>query len=139
MGSTNSLTATRTFTACEANDEETVKANWEQLKLKEEKSVLEGVPKDCPVWSRRTASKTKFAALDLTGNTPVKWDKVKNFGFRPRWMLMPTAQRMNGDVLFALINYAHSRHQSGRARNGPAGFKPVFSTLTTIQGDPGGG
>ena len=33
----------------EANDEETVKANWEKLKLKEgKKSVLEGVPKSLP-------------------------------------------------------------------------------------------
>ena len=34
----------------EANDEETVKANWEKLKLKEgKKSVLEGVPRAlCP-------------------------------------------------------------------------------------------
>ncbi|MGB2469319.1 MAG: MazG nucleotide pyrophosphohydrolase domain-containing protein, partial [Flavobacteriales bacterium] len=33
----------------EANDEETVKANWEKLKLKEgKKSVLEGVPRSLP-------------------------------------------------------------------------------------------
>ena len=33
----------------EANDEETVKANWEKLKLKEgKKSVLEGVPNSLP-------------------------------------------------------------------------------------------
>ena len=94
----------------EANDEETVKANWEQLKLKEgKKSVLEGVRKGCRAWSKPTAFRTRFGALVLIGSTLVKSGtrcRRNSQNFRPRWTLTLTAADEFGDVLFALVNYA---------------------------------
>ena len=55
----------------EANDEETVKANWEKLKLKEgKKSVLEGVPRSLPslVKAYRVQDKVRGVGFD--------WDHV---------------------------------------------------------------
>ena len=61
----------------EANDEETVKANWEKLKLKEGKtSVLEGVPRSLPslVKAYRVQDKVRGVGFD--------WDNAVKFGTR---------------------------------------------------------
>ena len=63
----------------EANDEETVKANWEKLKLKEgKKSVFEGVPKSLPslVKAYRVQDKVRGVGFDWDDVSQV-WDKVQ--------------------------------------------------------------
>jgi XTP/dITP diphosphohydrolase len=98
----------------EANDEATVKRNWEQLKLKEKgkSSILQGVPKSLPamVKAYRIQEKVKQVGFD--------WEKAEE-------VLEKVEEEMGelqvsiddregnerissefGDVLFALINYA---------------------------------
>ena len=98
----------------DANDEETVKANWEKLKLKEgKKSVLEGVPKSLPslVKAYRVQDKVRGVGFDWD-NAGQVWGKVKEELGELREELeapKPNQERVAdefGDVLFALINYA---------------------------------
>jgi XTP/dITP diphosphohydrolase len=96
----------------EANDEETVKANWEQLKLKEgNRSVLEGVPKSLPslVKAYRIQDKVKGVGFDWEHADQV-WDKVEEelgeFKVELEAGNHERATDEFGDVLFALINYA---------------------------------
>ena len=98
----------------EANDEETVKANWEKLKLKEgKKSVLEGVPKSLPslVKAYRVQDKVRGVGFDWDDVSQV-WDKVQEELGELREELDAQAVDKTrvadefGDVLFALINYA---------------------------------
>ena len=98
----------------EANDEETVKANWEKLKLKEgKKSVLEGVPRSLPslVKAYRVQDKVRGVGFDWD-NAGQVWDKVKEeLGELRTELDAPErdAERVTdefGDVMFALINYA---------------------------------
>lgn len=98
----------------EAADEETVKANWEKLKLKEgKKSVLEGVPKSLPslVKAYRVQDKVRGVGFDWD-NVGQVWDKVQEELGELREELkapQPNQERVSdefGDVLFALINYA---------------------------------
>ena len=98
----------------EANDEETVKANWEKLKLKEGKtSVLEGVPRSLPslVKAYRVQDKVRGVGFDWD-NADQVWDKVQEeLGELREELVAPerNAERVAdefGDVMFALINYA---------------------------------
>ena len=95
----------------EANDEKTVKANWEQLKLKEgKKSVLEGVPKGLPslVKAYRIQDKVRGVGFDWEHAGQV-WDKVQEelAEFQAEVDVDPDrAADEFGDVLFALVNYA---------------------------------
>ncbi len=98
----------------EANDEETVKANWEKLKLKEgKKSVLEGVPRSLPslVKAYRVQDKVRGVGFDWENANQV-WDKVQEELGELRSELDETerdSERVTdefGDVMFALINYA---------------------------------
>ena len=98
----------------EANDEETVKANWEKLKLKEgKKSVLEGVPRSLPslVKAYRVQDKVRGVGFDWD-NAGQVWDKVQEeLGELRTELDAPErdAERVTdefGDVMFALINYA---------------------------------
>ena len=95
----------------EANDEETVKANWEQLKLKEgNKSVLEGVPKGLPslVKAYRMQDKVRGVGFDWDNEHQV-WDKVEEELAEFKAELDVDAERATdefGDVLFALVNFA---------------------------------
>ncbi len=95
-------------------DEEEVKRNWEQIKLKEKgrKTVLQGVPLSLPamVKANRIQDKVKGVGFDWEHDHQV-WDKVKE-------ELMELEHEVNsgssadkiedefGDVLFSLINYA---------------------------------
>lgn len=96
-----------------ANDEETVKKNWEQLKLKEgKKSVLQGVPKSLPamVKAYRMQEKTKQVGFEWENSEQV-WEKVEEEmeEFREAMQQnMPQEKREEefGDVLFSLVNYA---------------------------------
>jgi len=98
----------------DANDEETVKANWEKLKLKEgKKSVLEGVPKSLPslIKAHRVQDKVRGVGFDWD-NAGQVWDKVQEELGELREELDAPKQDQErvadefGDVLFALINYA---------------------------------
>lgn len=96
----------------EANDEETVKANWEKLKLKEgKKSVLQGVPKSLPalVKATRIQDKVKGVGFEWDNKNQV-WDKVNEeineFRSEEEKGDQTAMEEEFGDVLFALINYA---------------------------------
>lgn len=94
-----------------ADDEETVKANWEKLKLKEgKKSVLQGVPKSLPslVKAARIQEKVKGIGFDWDNSEQVL-DKVHE---ELRELKVEVDQKTDkvegefGDVLFSMINYA---------------------------------
>lgn len=94
-------------------DEEEVKRNWEQLKLKEgKKSVLAGVPKSLPamVKAYRMQEKTKQVGFEWE-NAEQVWEKVEEEIQEFKETLeqdMPQSRREEefGDVLFSLVNYA---------------------------------
>ena len=96
-----------------ADDEETVKRNWEQLKLKEgKKSVLQGVPRSLPamVKAYRMQEKTKQVGFEWE-NADQVWDKVEEelaeFKETLEQDMSPEKREEEiGDVLFSLINYA---------------------------------
>lgn len=95
----------------EANDEETVKANWEKLKLKEgKKSVLEGVPKSLPslVKAIRIQDKARGVGFDWDHEGQV-WEKVNEELAEFKHEADHNTDKVEeefGDVLFSLINYA---------------------------------
>ena len=98
----------------DAADEDTVKANWEKLKLKEGKSsVLQGVPKSLPslVKAYRVQDKVRGVGFDWDNAAQV-WAKVEEELEELREELDASKQNQEritdefGDVLFALINYA---------------------------------
>lgn len=94
-------------------DEEDVKKNWEQLKLKEgKKSVLSGVPKSLPamVKAYRMQEKTKQVGFEWENSEQV-WEKVEEElqEFKETMteeMSQAKKEEEFGDVLFSLINYA---------------------------------
>lgn len=100
-----------------ANDEQTVKANWEKLKLKHgNKSVLEGVPKTLPalVKAIRIQDKARGVGFDWERKEQV-WEKVeeemqefkKEFNAEdPAAINKERAMAEFGDLLFSLVNYA---------------------------------
>jgi MazG family protein len=96
-----------------AEDEEAVKQNWEQLKLKEgKKSVLQGVPKSLPAMIKayRMQEKTKQVGFEWENSEQV-WDKVEEeiaeFKEALDQGLSPEKQEEEfGDILFSLVNYA---------------------------------
>ncbi len=98
----------------EANDEETVKRNWEQLKLQEKgkTSILQGVPKSLPamVKSYRIQEKVRQVGFDWEEVEEV-WDKVEEELGELQVSIDDREgnERISsefGDVIFALINYA---------------------------------
>ncbi len=94
-------------------NEEEVKQNWEQLKLKEgKKSVLEGVPKSLPamVKAYRMQEKTALVGFEWENKEQV-WEKVEEEIAELKETIdenMSQSRREDefGDVLFSLINYA---------------------------------
>ncbi len=97
----------------EANDPETVKQNWEKLKLKEgRESVLDGVPLSLPamVKAYRIQEKVKGVGFDWEKPEQV-WEKVEEElqEFHAEAELPNNKEKMEGefgDLLFSLINYA---------------------------------
>ncbi len=103
----------------QADDEETVKRNWEQLKLKEKGNttgVLGGVPISLPalVKAMRIQEKARGAGFDWEQPEQV-WDKVQEelaeFGDEyshgnPERMNAERAADEFGDLLFSLVNFA---------------------------------
>lgn len=94
-------------------DEDEVKRNWEQLKLKEgKKSVLEGVPQSLPamVKAYRMQEKTGKVGFEWE-NAEQVWEKVEEEleEFKEtieKDFSQDKKEEEFGDVLFALINYA---------------------------------
>jgi XTP/dITP diphosphohydrolase len=95
-------------------DEEAVKRNWEQLKLKEgkgKKSVLEGVPSSLPsmVKAWRIQEKAKQVGFEWESKEDV-WKKVEEETAELKEAIAsnnPAAiQDEMGDLLFSLVNYA---------------------------------
>jgi MazG family protein len=100
-----------------ANDEQTVKANWEKIKLKTgNKSVLEGVPTSLPalVKAIRIQDKARGVGFDWEKKEQV-WEKVEEEmqEFKSEFSA-ESAESINsekamaefGDLLFSLVNYA---------------------------------
>ena len=100
-----------------ADTEEQVKANWEQLKLKEgNKSVLGGVPGSLPalVKAMRIQEKARGAGFDWDERQQV-WEKVEEEmqefkaefnGDTGEAIDQQRAEGEFGDLLFSLVNYA---------------------------------
>ncbi len=100
-----------------ADTEEQVKANWEQLKLKEgNKSVLGGVPGSLPalVKAMRIQEKARGAGFDWDEKRQV-WEKVEEElqEFKAEFngdtgdpIDHRRAEAEFGDLLFSLVNYA---------------------------------
>lgn len=94
-----------------AEDEETVKRNWEQIKLKAgkgKKTVLSGVPTALPamVKAMRMQEKTAQFGFDWD-NVDQVWDKVREEIEEFREADNPKDREAEfGDILFSLINYA---------------------------------
>lgn len=102
-----------------ADNEEEVKRNWEQLKLKEKggnKTVLGGVPKTLPalVKAMRIQEKARAAGFDWEEKDQV-WQKVEEElnEFKEEYNVVEgklidkaKAEAEFGDLLFSLINYA---------------------------------
>jgi MazG family protein len=100
-----------------ANDEETVKNNWEKIKLRTgNKSVLEGVPKTLPalVKAIRIQDKARGVGFDWEKKEQV-WEKVeeemqefkKEFNAESDESInTERAIAEFGDLLFSLVNYA---------------------------------
>jgi XTP/dITP diphosphohydrolase len=100
-----------------ANDEKTVKENWEKIKLKSgNKSVLEGVPKTLPalVKAIRIQDKARGVGFDWEKKEQV-WQKVeeemqefkREFNAeRNEAIDKDKAMAEFGDLLFSLVNYA---------------------------------
>lgn len=94
-------------------NEEEVKRNWEQIKLKEKgkTSVLQGVPVSLPAMVKANRIQDKVAGVGFDWEEPQQvWEKVEeelkelqtevSTGDRDKM------ERELGDVLFSLINYA---------------------------------
>lgn len=94
------------------SNEEDVKRNWEQLKLKEgKKSVLEGVPSSLPslVKAMRIQEKARGAGFDWDNKLQV-WEKVNEelneFKAASESGDKESTISEFGDLLFSLINYS---------------------------------
>jgi XTP/dITP diphosphohydrolase len=94
------------------NNEEEVKRNWENLKLKEGKqSVLSGVPVSLPavVKATRLQEKAKQVGFEWDNREQV-WEKVEEeVGEMKEAIASNDQSRIEeefGDVLFSLVNYA---------------------------------
>lgn len=96
----------------QVNNEEDVKRNWEQLKLKEGKtSVLQGVPKSLPalVKAMRLQEKAKQVGFEWE-NAQQVWEKVEEEMGELKEAVdhgdaLHTEEEL-GDLFFSLINYA---------------------------------
>jgi XTP/dITP diphosphohydrolase len=93
-------------------DEEEVKQNWENLKLKEgKKSVLEGVPNGLPALVKANRIQDKVAGVGFDWEKPEQvFEKVQEeLAELQEEIKIGNPSRMEaefGDVLFSMINYA---------------------------------
>lgn len=95
-----------------ANTSETVKQNWEQIKLKEKgnerKSVLQGLPKSMPSLVKAYRMQEKVSSVGFDWDTAEEaYAKVKEEMLE--FETAPTSKEKEkefGDLMFALVNYA---------------------------------
>lgn len=93
-------------------NEEDVKRNWENLKLKEgKKSVLEGVPKSLPAVVKASRIQEKVAGVGFDWEEPQQvFEKLQEeLGELQHEISENNPEKMEaefGDVLFSMINYA---------------------------------
>ncbi len=98
----------------QANDADTVKNNWERIKLGEgKKSVLEGVPMSLPamVKAYRIQEKVRGVGFDWENTSQVREKVFEEFRELSEELekgdsAAAKAEGEFGDLLFALINYA---------------------------------
>ena len=93
-------------------NEEDVKRNWENLKLKEgKKSVLEGVPNSLPALVKANRIQEKVAGVGFDWEHPNQvWEKVEEelqeFKDEVEKGDKDAIESEFGDVLFSMVNYA---------------------------------
>jgi len=93
-------------------NEEDVKRNWENLKLKEgKKSVLEGVPNSLPALVKANRIQEKVAGVGFDWEHPEQvWEKVQEelneFKAEVELGDKNAMESEFGDVLFSMVNYA---------------------------------
>jgi len=93
-------------------NEDDVKRNWENLKLKEGKnSVLEGVPNSLPSLVKAKRIQEKVAGVGFDWEAPNQvWEKVeeelKEFKIEVESGNKDRMESEFGDVLFSMVNYA---------------------------------
>ena len=93
-------------------NEDDVKRNWENLKLKEgNKSVLGGVPKSLPALVKANRIQEKVAGVGFDWETPNQvWEKVEEelqeFKEEVDKGNLDGMESEFGDVLFSMVNYA---------------------------------
>ncbi|WP_228235442.1 nucleoside triphosphate pyrophosphohydrolase [Allomuricauda sp. M10] len=93
-------------------NEEEVKQNWENIKLKEgKKSVLEGVPNSLPALVKANRIQEKVAGVGFDWEHPEQvFEKLKEeLGELQEEIKANDADKMEsefGDVLFSMVNYA---------------------------------
>lgn len=94
-----------------ANEEE-VKQNWENLKLKEgKKSVLEGVPKSLPAMVKANRIQDKVAGVGFDWEEPQQvfeklQEELQELQHEVSEANTEKMEQEFGDVLFSMINYA---------------------------------
>ncbi|WP_338356268.1 nucleoside triphosphate pyrophosphohydrolase [Yeosuana marina] len=93
-------------------NEDDVKRNWENLKLKEgKKSVLEGVPNSLPALVKANRIQEKVAGVGFDWEQPEQvWEKVEEelseFKEEIKKGDKESMESEFGDVLFSMVNYA---------------------------------
>jgi XTP/dITP diphosphohydrolase len=93
------------------NDAEDVKKNWEELKMREGKKVLEGVPSSLPamIKANRIQEKVRAVGFDWDEKSQI-WDKVREeLGELETEVRNEDPEKTEsefGDLLFSLINAA---------------------------------
>jgi XTP/dITP diphosphohydrolase len=96
----------------EVEDEEEVKRNWENLKLKEgKKSVLEGVPRSLPAMVKANRIQDKVAGVGFDWEEPQQvFEKLKEeLEELQHEVTLDNKDEIEaefGDVLFSMVNYA---------------------------------
>lgn len=96
----------------EVADEEEVKKNWENLKLKEgKKSVLEGVPRSLPAMVKANRIQDKVAGVGFDWEEPEQvfeklQEELAELQHEVDTHNQDKIEAEFGDVLFSMINYA---------------------------------
>jgi XTP/dITP diphosphohydrolase len=100
------------FGEVQVKDQEEVKTNWENLKIKEgNKTILGGVPKSLPalVKAHRIQDKVRSVGFDWDERNQI-WGKIKEelaeFEVEVEKMDQPKMEAEFGDLLFSIINAA---------------------------------
>jgi MazG family protein len=99
------------FGETKVKDHEDVKKNWEELKMREGRTVLKGVPVNLPamIKANRIQDKVKAVGFDWEEKSQI-WDKVKEelaeLGKEIQAGDMKGIESEFGDLIFSIINAA---------------------------------